>query len=90
VAMLKSWRPEAVTPDLTDDGIRAIGQSTPSQISLNPQAALFKAGVAAGFGWPETSEFEKLGWVFQKWQRGITACRKGDWGNVRCVRRDDA
>ena len=70
----------------TDAELAAFIKAQPSQVSLNPAAALFKAGNAAALGWPETSEWEADGWVYQKYQKGGVACKKGDWGNVRVVR----
>jgi len=73
-------------PVVTDEYVRAIGRAYPSAVSLNPDAALFKAGVAAGLGWPETSEWEQLGHIWQKWQHGVTICKVGEWDKVRVVR----
>jgi hypothetical protein len=90
VVMLKSWRLEAGPAVLTDDNIRQIGERRPSEISLNPAAALYRAGQAAGLGQAETSEWDDLGWRWQKFERGIVCCPIGQWDKVRTVRRGDA
>lgn len=87
VNMLETWRPEAATPDLSDETILAIGLAHPSAISVNPDAMFYKVAQAGNFGHPECSEWRENGWAWQKWERGITACKEGDWSNVRAIPR---
>lgn len=89
VDAFKSTRPVVTPPAwpvLSDDYVRGVGRGHPSQISLNPDAALFKAGNAAGLGWPETSEWEQDGCVWMKWQHGVVVVPIGKWNEVRVVR----
>ena len=58
---------------------------------INDQAALYKFAQANNLGYPQTDEFEftfnSAGYVAQVFNLGIVYVKKGDWGNVKWVKK---
>lgn len=76
-----------------DEELRALaaGRLYTEPVRYNPGAALWLVARDHELGMPASNEFEFADafprtWVYQAFANGITACVKGDWGNVRVVK----
>ncbi len=58
---------------------------------INDQAALYRFAQENNLGYPQTDEFEFMfnnaGYIAQVFNLGIVYVKKGDWGNVRWVKK---
>jgi hypothetical protein len=89
VNLLQTWRPDAPTPTFTDDGLRAYGESKPSEIRIFTGAGLYKRSLELQAGFPETNEWTAHGRIWQKYQWMIGSCRDKTYDDMRFVERTD-
>jgi hypothetical protein len=58
---------------------------------INDQAALYKFAQQNNLGYPQTDEYEftcnTVGYLGQVFNLGIVYVKKGDWGNVKWVKK---
>lgn len=88
VDALKNYAPPSLTT--VEYAVREAASHS-SWMPINRDAALYKVAQKNGLGYPQTDEkeivFGEAEWLFQVFQGGIVYVKKGDWGDVKWIKK---
>ena len=90
VNFLLTFGPQSLPPPTLEEKVISVAIKF-TWMPINTEAALYKFAQARNLGYPQTDEFEFTygndGYIGQVFNLGIVYVKKGDWGNVKFVKK---
>ncbi len=91
VRMLETWRPAAIVPTFTDDGMRMVAERHEQEIRIFTDGLLYKTAQQLELGYPVSNEWIEYNRIWQRYEhpvnrtKSVVSCRDKTYDDVRVV-----